>query len=1364
MKQKRLQFIEQQVHYGNSLGRKLFSNSRLTINVMLIFLFLFVQSLSMAQTYTWKNVNLQGMGYVSGIAVHPSSKDIYIRMDVGGAMRWDAANNQWLPITDAKIQSYNVEAIALNPSNANDVFIVCGNMGAGQLYKSSNKGDTWELVSSNFNPYVAGNSAWRNDDPRLAIDPNNGGQVMFYASRQDGLWKSINSGVDWVKISTSVISAGVSASGGQAFVVFDKNSGNSTTNSTTLYVGVAGSGVYKSTNGGTSFSLLTNGPTASTYTPVAGAIGSNSVFYVTYCKSWNDGADVKVYRFSTAGAGTNITPANNNGMSFGPIDICDTDPNKIVTFQWRFGETKGIHYSSDGGNTWSAKTCSFSNFNAPSWWDKSGVINWDYCGGIAFDPDNSNKIWFTTGHGVFTTENITAINPVYNTQMQGLEEMVILQICVPPLPNTTDVFIALADQQGFTVADRDLVPTESWSAGQFGMASSIDYCVANPNFMARVSDNEQWTNPAGYGKYSTNGGASWSSFSTKPTGAASGNIAVSATNQSTMVWAPINSSNNGLNVLPYYTTNGGGSWTSCAGIPTGNNFCSQQWSQSKFLVSDRVNGNKFYYYSYDDATQKFYRSTDGGINFSLISTNSLPGNWKMKMDAIPGKEGQLLFCTASGSSLYYSANNGDTWTTIPNVSNCVKFGFGKAIGSSNDVTLFVKATINGVDGIHYSTNNGTSWTNIYGSNIPAGLSDISGDLDEEYTVYFGTSGRGLFYGTVQSGTIYVSSVSVSPTSVSVNVGATQQLTATVAPSNATNKTSSWSSSNTSVATVSSSGLVTGVAIGSATITVTTQDGNKTATSAITVTATSQTPYGGTARVVPGKIEAEDFDNGGQNIAYYDNEASNFGGAYRTTEGVDIQGCGEGGYNLAWTAAGEWLEYTVNVPTSGNYNVEARVASLSVGANITITFSNGNVSTGNMTAGATGDWQTYTTITKTGVALQAGTQIMKVYFNNGDCNFNYVNIAAESTVPVSSVSVTPASASITVGSTQQLTATVAPSNATNKTVSWSSSNTSVATVSSSGLVTAVAAGSATITVTTQDGNKTATSAITVSSSCSLPTGWYTSDIGSVSPAGSACASGSSYTVKGAGTDIWGTADAFRFAYTQVNGDYTITAKVNSLNNTDAWAKAGVMIRETLNANSKNAFMNITPGNGATFQTRTSAGGSTTHTISSGITAPYWVKITRGNNSLKGYISTNGTTWTLIKTTTVTMTSSVYIGLAVTSHAIGTLCTAEFSNVSVQSGLKSTEIDNLLSIDQKGVTEAGFVIYPNPVNSLDRTINIRTNQHFTGSVQLVDEAGRLVYRTGMDNDELSINLGKLRPGLYIVQLSNSQNNYFSKLILR
>src|SRR5439155_1587484 len=92
---------------------------------------------------------------------------------------------------------------------------------------------------------------------------------------------------------------------------------------------------------------------------------------------------------------------------------------------------------------------------------------------------------------------------------------------------------------------------------------------------------------------------------------------------------------------------------------------------------------------------------------------------------------------------------------------------------------------------------------------------------------------------------------------------------------------------------------------------------------------SPTPFGGTARALPGTIQAEDFDNGGEGVAYHDVESANYGGAYRTSEGVDIQGTSDtgGGYNVGWMAPGEWLKYSVNFSASGLYTLSGRIATV-----------------------------------------------------------------------------------------------------------------------------------------------------------------------------------------------------------------------------------------------------------------------------------------------------------------------------------------------------------------------------------------------------------------------------------------------------
>jgi uncharacterized protein YjdB len=339
--------------------------------------------------------------------------------------------------------------------------------------------------------------------------------------------------------------------------------------------------------------------------------------------------------------------------------------------------------------------------------------------------------------------------------------------------------------------------------------------------------------------------------------------------------------------------------------------------------------------------------------------------------------------------------------------------------------------------------------------------------------------------------IPVTGVSVSPTSATLTVGGTQQLTATVSPSDATNKTVTWSSSNASVATVNSSGLVTAVAAGTATITVTTQDGGKTATCSVSVSSGSTCSATGTIlQQVWNNINGTSVSDLTGNSAYPEspsssvqlnsfeaptNVADNYGqriagyicapvtGSYTFWIASDDNSqlwlsTDENASNkskiaevLDWTNSREWNKgstqksATINLIAGQSYYVEALMKEGGGGDNLAV------------------GWA------KPGQSTSAPSEVVPG---------SVLSPLAISNIPVTGVSVSPTSAPLTVGGTQQLTATVSPSDATNKTVTWSSSNASVATVNSSGLVMAVAAGTATITVTTQDGGFIATSAITV----------------------------------------------------------------------------------------------------------------------------------------------------------------------------------------------------------------------------------------------------------------------------------------------
>ena len=172
-----------------------------------------------------------------------------------------------------------------------------------------------------------------------------------------------------------------------------------------------------------------------------------------------------------------------------------------------------------------------------------------------------------------------------------------------------------------------------------------------------------------------------------------------------------------------------------------------------------------------------------------------------------------------------------------------------------------------------------------------------------------------------------------------------------------------------------------------------------------------------------------------------------------------------------------------------------------------------------------------------------------------------------------------------------------------------------------------------------------------------------------PAFAETASGS-VLMNAIGTDIWDSADQFRYAFKTLNGNGTMVARVDSLFNSNAWAKGGVMIRQSIEPGSTHAFMAITPGgsgggNGASFQRRLLANQASTNNDSTTVVAaPYWVKIERSGNNFSGSMSADGVTWTQLGTAqTIPMTGPVLIGLALCSHDAAVATGAEFSNIAL-----------------------------------------------------------------------------------------------------
>jgi len=217
----------------------------------------------------------------------------------------------------------------------------------------------------------------------------------------------------------------------------------------------------------------------------------------------------------------------------------------------------------------------------------------------------------------------------------------------------------------------------------------------------------------------------------------------------------------------------------------------------------------------------------------------------------------------------------------------------------------------------------------------------------------------------------------------------------------------------------------------------------------------------------------------------------------------------------------------------------------------------------------------------------------------------------------------------------------------------------------------------LAVTSHDPNQTATASFTSlsfggappPSSFSVPAPWTAGDIGSPNLPGSASDSGGTFTVTGGGPDIWDNSDEFQFVYQPFTGDTQIVARIGSVQGPDTWAKAGVMIRESLTGEAANGFLWGTVSNGWWFSRRLSAGGSTYQSAGSAGAAPGWVRLVREGNLFSAYQSQDGNVWTLIGSDTIFMPATIYVGLAITSHTMAATATATMSNVAINTPTSS-----------------------------------------------------------------------------------------------
>jgi len=326
-------------------------------------------------------------------------------------------------------------------------------------------------------------------------------------------------------------------------------------------------------------------------------------------------------------------------------------------------------------------------------------------------------------------------------------------------------------------------------------------------------------------------------------------------------------------------------------------------------------------------------------------------------------------------------------------------------------------------------------------------------------------------------------------------------------------------------------------------------------------------------------------------------------------------------------------------------------------------------------------QTFTILSSPGALSAAFSNLVsgtRVITNNGIASFRVSgtgNVVVLSNFQPLTVTAPPASGTVSLGSPFSFGVTATGPSASQDTYQWylggspitgaTNSTYSIASVQVSD------GGAYTVLVSSTVGSVTSSTAALTILLAPLQAGWSAGDLGNPSVTGTATVSSGTYTVVGSGTDIFGTADQCQFAYTPWTGDGALLARVTDLGNTNILAKAAVMFRDTLAANSIEAGAELTSGSGCEFQYRASVGGTSTYLAqTTGVAAPRWIKLMRSGTAYRAFqapdVSGTAGTWTQIGSAVAAISMSSpanYAGLAVTSHNAGASCTAHFDHVTL-----------------------------------------------------------------------------------------------------
>lgn len=701
-----------------------------------------------AYDITWKPIRIGAGGWVTGIDIVRDGTTV-VRTDTYGAYLWDPVADRWaqlvnansMPTDDVSVdKNSGVYEIRIAPSDSRRLYM----MYRGYIYRSEDKGAHWTRTSF---PKVsdAANDTYRMCGQKMAVDPVNP-DVVYAGTPARGLWKTSNGGTSWTQVS-AVPESGSGA--GVTGIGFDTTSAKRDGKTSTIFASSWGKGVYRSVDAGESWTLLSGGPNNVNH----GKIAADGGYYA----AGDDSS--KIWRF-LGGKWTDITPASDH---WGGIVVDPFDAAHIVAI--RSGGYLDI--SHDRGATWGGiiwGDAAHPNKRVAADVPWLGWTNETYMseGDMLYDPTTPNKLWFAEGIGVWyanvPADTLWSTGITWNSRNAGIEQLVAYTIISPPGGKP---LVGSGDRPVFYIDNPDVYPSVHGPDNENAIISgfALDYSATAPNFVAGIFN---WPGKE-RSAYSTDGGRTWKQFVSKPADAVEGRIGgcIAVSTPSNIVWVAGNNGN------PYYTKDGGATWLqiSLPGVPTSG---TTGWIFAYFLdrhivAADRAKSGTFYLYNY---LKGLYRSSDEGDSWTLVKRGQIApwSGFNAKLKSVPGRSGHLFFTAGQlgnpgdpkpnpAGSFMRSTDGGTRWTPIPNVREVYDFGFGKAATSDGYPTIYIAGWVNREYGVWESDNQGDSWTQI--GKWPTGSLDyvkaVQGDMNIYGRVYVGFSGSGYAYGDRANG-------------------------------------------------------------------------------------------------------------------------------------------------------------------------------------------------------------------------------------------------------------------------------------------------------------------------------------------------------------------------------------------------------------------------------------------------------------------------------------------------------------------------------------------------------------------------------------------------------------------------------------